>query len=302
MQVLTLQEGIMMQEYWKWPESRWASHEIDRKKAKRITAGVDIGTTSSQAVVFCDGELCSFANIMTGGDFRTAADAVMEQAIGACGMRLEDVHGIVATGFGAGSAAYASRRLDEIRCVAEGARFMFGPSVTTVVDMGGQSTRAIRLYDWNRVRDFTFNDKCATGMGRSIELLADILQIPLTEIGDRSLDVEKEPEPVSTTCYAFAVPETVNLFRSGYKEASYSENEVLASFIFAVAWRILGVIGKLQPLDPGDFKVYGELAFTGGLAKNSGVTKRIERELNTSALTGGCDPQLAGAIGAALLA
>jgi benzoyl-CoA reductase subunit A len=79
-------------------------------------------------------------------------------------------------------------------------------------------------------------------------------------------------------------------------------HEVYASHLFAIAWRILGVIGKLQPLDIGDVKVYEKLCFTGGLAKNAGVTKRIERELGTTALTSAYDPMLAGAIGAALLA
>jgi benzoyl-CoA reductase subunit A len=94
----------------------------------------------------------------------------------------------------------------------------------------------------------------------------------------------------------------VGLFRQGFKEDRYSENDVLATHLFALAWRILSTIGKLQPLDVGDLTVYKEIAFTGGLAKNIGITKRLERELKVSALTSEYDPQLAGAIGAALLA
>lgn len=292
----------MAQEYWKWPESDRLSEDVDWRKAKKIVAGVDIGTTGSQAAVFCDGALYGSANISTGYDFKAAADCVMSRILEPAGMSLNDIESIAATGFGAGNVSYASKALDEVRCVAKGARFMFGPNVTTVVDLGGQTTKAIRLYDWDRVRDFTFNDKCATGMGRNIELMADILQIPITEIGEKSLMAEKDPEPVSTTCYSFANPETVGLFTQGFKEEHYSENDVLASYIFAVSWRILSTIGKLQPLDPGDFTVYGELAFTGGLAKNIGITKRLERELYKTALTSEYDPQLAGAIGAALLA
>jgi benzoyl-CoA reductase subunit A len=239
---------------------------------------------------------------MTGYDFKAAADSVIARVLEPSGMSLDDIETVVATGFGSRNASYASKTLDEVKCVAKGARFMFGPDVTTVVDLGGQSTKAIRLYDWDRVRDFTFNDKCATGMGRNIELMADVLQIPITEIGEKSLDAEKDPEPVSTTCYSFADPETIGLFNQGFKEEPYDESDVLASYIFAIAWRILSTVGKLQPLDPGDFKVYGEIAFTGGLAKNIGVTRRLERELRKSALTSEYDPQLAGAIGAALLA
>ncbi|MDR1205567.1 MAG: acyl-CoA dehydratase activase [Peptococcaceae bacterium] len=292
----------MTQEFWKWPESKWVSEKIDWKKAKKITAGVDIGTTSAQAAILCDGQLFGYANIATGADFREAADAVIQGAMGASGMTLKDIGSVAATGFGSRNAGYAAKTLDEIQCHGKGARFMFGPSVTTVVDLGGQTCKAIRLFEWDRIRDFKTNDKCAAGMGRDIEVICDILQVPIQEIGEKSLQVENDPEPVSTTCYAFANTETVGLLREGYREAAYTENDVYAAHLFAVAWRILSTVGKLAPLDVGDIKVYKELAFTGGLAKNKGVTKRLERELDAAALTSEYDPQLAGAIGAALLA
>jgi benzoyl-CoA reductase subunit A len=170
------------------------------------------------------------------------------------------------------------------------------------VDLGGQTVKAIRLFDWDRVRDFMMNDKCATGMGRNVEIICDLLQVPIEEIGEKSLDVKKDPEPVSTTCFTFADTETMGLFRPELKAEPLTENEVYASHLFAIAWRIIGIIGKLQPLDVGDVRVYKELCFTGGLAKNAGITKRIERELNVTALASDYDPMLAGAIGAALLA
>lgn len=294
----------MAQEYWKWPESAHYSKDIDWKKAKKITAGVDIGTTSAEAAVMCDGELFAYAVIRVGADFRAAADRVMALALGDSGMTIDDItDGIMATGWGARNAQYATKTTDEIQCHAKGARFMFGPGVHTVVDLGGQNVKAIKLYDWDRVRDFAINDKCSTGAGRNIETVCDILQVPITEIGERSLDVETEPEPVSTTCYAFADTETYGLFgRPEFKAAPLSVNQVYASHIFAVAWRILGVIGRLRSLDVGDITVETDLAFTGGLAKNPGITRRIERELKVEALKSEYDPQLAGAIGAALLA
>ena len=292
----------MILEYGKWPEKSWTSESIDWKKAKTITAGVDIGTTSSQAAILCDGELFGYANIQTGADFKEAADTVIKQAMGNSGMRLGDIRSIAATGFGRRNASYAAKMLDDIHCQAKGARFMFGPSVKTVVDLGGQSTKAIRLYDWDRVRDFKLNDKCATGMGRNIEIMCDLLQVSIEEIGEKSLAIEKDREPVSTTCYAFAGAETMGLFRPPFRDEPYSENEVYATYLLAVAWRILGTIGKLAPLDIGYIRLDEELAFTGGLAKNVGITKRIERELKMTALSSEYDPQLAGAIGAALLA
>ncbi|MGI5858514.1 MAG: acyl-CoA dehydratase activase [Tepidanaerobacteraceae bacterium] len=293
----------MTQEFWKWQESSWTSDSIDWKTAKTIEAGVDIGTTSTQAAIMCEGALFGYANIRTGANFLRAASTALKKALGVSGMTIKDIHCIGATGWGGRNLKYATNVFDEVHCHAKGARFMFGPKVHTVVDMGGQTVKAIRLYDWDRVRDFMMNDKCATGMGRNIEFLCDLLQVPIEEIGEKSLDVEKDPEPVATSCYVFANSETMGLFgRPEFRSEPLTENEVYAKHMFAVTWRILGTIGKIQPLDVGDIRIYPELGFTGGLAKNVGVTKRIERELNVKALKSQYDPMLAGAIGAALLA
>jgi activator of 2-hydroxyglutaryl-CoA dehydratase len=120
-------------------------------------------------------------------------------------------------------------------------------------------------------------------------VLADLMHVPITEMGERSLSVSEEPEPVSTTCYIFAITETMGLFRQGLPE-----NEVLAAHLFAVAWRIYALVGRITPEK--------ELAFTGGLAKNAGIVRRLERELGMTARTSDYDPQLAGAIGAAVIA
>jgi len=293
---------MMAQEYWKWPESSFVSPEIDWRKAEKITAGVDIGTTSAQAAVLCDGALYAYANIRIGASFKKAADDVMERTLGDTGMKTSDIREIVAIGWGSGNVGYATKTMNEVICHAKGARFMYGPEAQTVVVLGGQSTIAIRLYDWDRVRDFFMNDKCATGMGRHVETLCELMQVPIEEVGALSLDVPGDPDPVSTTCYAFAGTETMGLFgRAEYRARPLTENQIYAAHLFAIATRAVGTIGKLQPLDVGDLDVYRELCFTGGLAKNKGVTARIERDLKATALTSEYDPQLAGAIGAALL-
>ena len=279
----------MTHEYWRWPESKWTSSDIDWKKAKAITAGVDIGTTSTQAAILCDNTLFGYANLHTKPDYRESAKIAMEEALGNSGLTLKDIKYTVGTGWGSPNVTFAQKTVNEIDCHARGARFMFGPAVKTVVDLGGQTLKAIRLYDWDRIRDFMMNDKCATGMGRSIEVMADLLQVPIEEMGERSLKVSKDPEPVSTTCYAFANTEAIGLFREGYKES-----DVLAAYLFTIAWRIHGTVGRVRPEK--------ELAFTGGMAKNPGITKRLEREMGMTALTSQYDPQLAGAIGAAVIA
>ena len=292
----------MTQEYWKWPETSFTSKEIDWKKAGRITAGVDVGSTSTQAAIMCDETLFGYASIHTGADFKKAADEVIAKAMGGSGMGVKDIGTIVATGWGAANVAYATKTMDEVSCHAKGGRFMYGPAVHTIVDLGGQTVAAIRLYDWDRVWDFFMNDKCATGMGRNVETVCDLMQVPIEDIGALSLDVPNDPEPVSTTCYAFAQTETMGLLgRPEFRAEPLTINQVYASHLFAIATRALGTIGKLQPLDVGDLAVYKELGFTGGLAKNHGVTKRIERDLKVTALTSEYDPILAGAIGAALL-
>ncbi len=290
-----------MEEYGYWQESAWQS-AIDWRLASKITAGLDIGTTSSQAVILCDKKVFSYANIHTGPSFSEAAAKVMRCALGDCGMSVSDIQRTVSTGWGKAHVAHADFQCDEVHCHAFGARYMYGPDVRTVVDLGGQTVKAIHLYDWNRVWDFMMNDKCATGMGSAIEEICDLLHVPIERIGPLSLEVPRDPEPVSTTCYNFANIETMGLFRPGYREDPLTTNQIYASHLFAVAWRILGVIGRIQPQDVGDIKVFERVAFTGGMAKNVGITKRLERELKTTALVSDYDPMLAGAIGAAVLA
>ena len=293
----------MNQGYGRWPESSWVSGDTDWKLAGKITAGIDVGTTSTQAVVMCDGHLYGYANIRTGADFRGAADKALTMAMGTGGLERSRLDAVVGTGFGKQNIAGDCKLTDEIHCHAKGARYLFGPEARTVVDMGGQTVKAIRLYEWDRVRDFMINDKCATGEGRSLETLCDLIHVPITEIGAKSLEAEQDPEPVSTTCWAYANIETIGLFgRPEFKCRKLTEAEIYASHLFAFAWRILGVLGRLSPLDVGEIQVDGGLGLTGGLAKNVGIVRRIERELGVTAMKSRLDPMLAGAIGAALLA
>ncbi|MBI4295990.1 MAG: benzoyl-CoA reductase, bzd-type, subunit Q [Chloroflexi bacterium] len=279
----------MTQEFWRWPESRWTAPDVDCKKAKTITAGVDVGAVSTQAVVLCDDKLFAYANMRTLADSAGSANRAMDRALEGTGLKLKDIDYTVATGYGRKNVSFAQQAVNEILCHVQGARFMFGPSVRTVIDMGGQTAKVIKANEWGRVVEIFVNDKCATGMGRGVELVADLMNVPITEMGDMSLKVEKDPEPVSTTCYVFANTQAIALLRAGVKE-----NEALAAHLFAVAYRLYTLAGRM--------KVEKELALTGGLAKNTGVAKRLERELGITALTSQYDPQLAGAIGAAVLA
>jgi bzd-type benzoyl-CoA reductase Q subunit len=281
--------NVKTAEYWRWPESRWTSKETDWRKAKKITAGIDVGAVSSQAAIVCDGELYCYSNIRTLPDSRESAVRALQNALEGTELKVGHIGYTVATGYGRKNVPVAQKGANEVACHAVGARFLFGPGVRTVVDMGGQAAKAVKLYAWERIRDFVAQDKCATGMGRGVEIIADLMQVPIEDMGERSLTVAKDPEPVSTTCYAFADTETVGLLREGYKE-----NEVLAAYLFAVACRIHTLVGRLNPEK--------ELGLTGGLAKNSGVVRRLEKLLGMTSLVPKYDPQVAGAIGAALIA
>lgn len=279
----------MTQEYWRWPESRWTSADIDWEKANTITAGVDVGVVSSQAVVMCDDELYCYANMRTGPDSGESATKAMAQALESTGMKVKDIHYIVGTGYGRKNISFAQKAVNEINCHAKGACFMYGPTVRTVLDMGGETSKAIKCYEWGEISDFAVNDKCATGFGEGIEVMADLIHVPLKEMGEMSLSVSEEPEPVSTTCRIYANTEAIGLLRAGWQE-----NDMLAAYLFAIAYRLYTLIGRLNPEK--------DLALTGGVAKNMGVVRRLERELGLTALPPKYDTQLAGAIGAALFA
>jgi predicted CoA-substrate-specific enzyme activase len=179
--------------------------------------------------------------------------------------------------------------MTEITCHARGANRIYGPSLRTVLDMGGQDCKAIRCDERGRVTSFLMNDKCAAGTGRGMEVFADLLGIPIGEIGDVSLEVEEEPPPVSSTCVVFAKSEASALLREGWPP-----ERVAAAYCSAMAHRVFTLLERLG-IEP-DFGV------TGGIAKNRGIMARLEREMGLKALSPTCDTQIAGALGAALFA
>ncbi|KUK53280.1 MAG: Benzoyl-CoA reductase, bzd-type, Q subunit [Desulfotomaculum sp. 46_296] len=274
-------------ELWRWKEYNWTNKNMDWRKAKIITAGVDVGSVSSQAVVMCDGELYCYANMRTGSDSPTSAQDAMAWALKDTDLAIKDMHYIIGTGYGRVNVPFAHRAITEIACHARGANYMYGPTVHTVLDMGGQDCKAIRCDDKGKVVSFLMNDKCAAGTGRGMEVFADLMGVSIEEVGNRSLQVDEEPEPVSSTCVVFAKSEAVGLLRSGW-----STEKVLAAYCSAMAHRIRSLLER-NGIEP-------DLGITGGIAKNSGVVTRLEKELDMKFLTPKHDTQIAGGIGAAL--
>jgi predicted CoA-substrate-specific enzyme activase len=155
--------------------------------------------------------------------------------------------------------------------------------------MGGQDCKVIRCDENGKVVAFLMNDKCAAGTGRGLEVIADLMQVPIEEMGELSLRVEKEPEPVSSTCVVFAKSEALGLLRKGWRK-----NDVLAAYCRAMAHRVYLLLVRLG--------IEKEFVITGGIAKNIGVVSRLEKELGITAIKPSFDTQIAGAVGAALMA
>ena len=276
-------------EFWRWPESRWTNEDVDWREGDIITAGVDVGSVSSQAAVMVDGKLYCYSNMRTGSNSPDSARNAMAWALEDTGLTLEDVHYVVGTGYGRVNVPFSNRAITEIACHARGGNFMYGPTVRTILDMGGQDCKAIRCDERGKVTEFLMNDKCAAGTGRGMEVFADLLSVPIQEVGEMSLDIDEEPPPVSSTCVVFAKTEATGLLREGWPK-----EKVLAAYCSAMAHRVVTLLERLG--------VEKDFAITGGIAKNVGVVKRLEDELDLKVLEPRYDTQIAGAVGAALFA
>ena len=205
-----------MAEFWRWKEYRWNDENIDWHKGQIITAGIDVGSVSSQAVIVVDGKLYAFSNMRTGSDSPTSAQKAIDWAIEGTGLTLKDIGFVIGTGYGRVNVPFAHKAITEIACHARGANYMYGPTVRTVLDMGGQDCKVIRCDEKGKVTAFAMNDKCAAGTGRGMEVFADLLQVPIEDVGQMSLEVDQEPPPVSSTCVVFAKSEASGLLRSGW--------------------------------------------------------------------------------------
>jgi bzd-type benzoyl-CoA reductase Q subunit len=276
-------------EYWRWTESRYTNPDIKWEDGDIISAGVDVGSVSTQAVIMVDGEIYCYSSMRTGSNSPDSANNAMDWALKRTGLTLDRIQYVVGTGYGRVNVPFAKRAITEIACHARGANFIYGPEIRTVLDMGGQDCKAIRCDQRGKVTAFLMNDKCAAGTGRGMEVFADLLQVHINDVGKMSLEVKEEPEPVSSTCVVFAKSEAVGLLRKGWPK-----EKVLAAYCSAMAHRVVTLLLRLG--------IEEKFAITGGIAKNIGVVKRIEDELKLKAPEPGIDPQLAGAIGAALFA
>jgi benzoyl-CoA reductase subunit A len=275
------------QEYWRWTESDWRNPDVKWEDAKIVTVGIDVGSVSSQAVVMTDGQVYAYSNMRTGSDSPESARKALDLSLEGTHMPESRVEYCIGTGYGRVNVPMADRSITEIACHARGAHFIYGPEVRTVLDVGGQDCKAIRCDERGKVVNFLMNDKCAAGTGRGMEVFADLLSVPIVDVGERSFQIKDEPEAVSSTCVVYAKTEATGLLRKGWQV-----NEVLAAYCSAMAHRIFTLIERIG--------IEREFAITGGLAKNRGVIERLMKEIGLEPIHTQWDTQIAGALGAAL--
>lgn len=247
-------------------------------------AGVDIGSTMTKVVIMNEEVLASIIG-PTGAEHRRLAYRVMEQALERASLSLNEISYTVATGYGRINVPFADKQITEITCHAKGVSNLF-PTARTIIDIGGQDAKGIRILAGGKVVSFVMNDKCAAGTGRFIEVIADTLGFGIDEIGDLSLK-SRSSAAISDTCTVFAEQEVVSRLADGALI-----EDILAGIHQAVARRAYRLAERL--------KIEREVVMTGGVAKNTGVVKSIEDCLGFHVLVPQ-EPLLTGAIGAALL-
>lgn len=251
-----------------------------------ITAGIDIGSLSTDAVILKGDEILSYSVVPTLSSSEAAANLAYQAALSDAALEMSRVERVVATGYGRSSTDLADKAVTEITCHAVGARHLFAEAMS-VIDIGGQDSKVIRLSEDGRVEDFAMNDKCAAGTGRFLEVMARALDTELTSLGDLSALAVQDVR-ISSTCTVFAESEVVALVAGGT-----SKEDIIRGLHRAIAERIYGMVVRLRANPP--------YVMTGGVAKNSGVVCAIEERLQTRLLLPK-EPQIVGALGAAIIA
>ena len=333
----------MGMEHFSWREYTWHAANKDWRKARMITAGVDVGSSASKAVVMADGELLAYSIHWSGADNRDSGPKALETALNDIDMPRGNVHYVVGTGCGEADVLGARRTVSEIACHAKGADYCFGRSQRTVLALGGRGCVVIHSNQEGKVTAFLTNasepgycrenpcNACGAAQGRGMEVLADYLGVPIEDIGAISLKVadkklkerlalpldkrarvqdkileEINKEPVtgghlldggspplggalSVVCDVLAKSQASALLQNGW-----SREEVIAIHSAALAHQAAMLVKRLG--------IVGDFVVAGGVAKNVGVVRRLEKELGVKSVALKPDPQLSAALGAAVFA
>ncbi len=250
-------------------------------------AGVDVGSTQTKAIILSETrEIVARALINTGANVSQAAERSFRQAVASAGIPAESVVYVVGTGYGRYKVNFGNAQITEISCHARGANFLF-PNTRTVIDMGGQDAKGIRVGDGGDVKDFVMNDKCAAGTGRFLSNAASTLALDLDQIGPISLQA-KVPVRLSTVCAVFVESDIMSYLAEGK-----TVPDILGGVHSAIAARTVALVRRVG-IEP-------EVTFTGGVTRNVGMVRALEEKLGLPVNVSD-DSHFIGAIGAAIFA
>lgn len=248
------------------------------------TMGIDVGSSSSKAVILRDGREVVAEAVVQAGTGSSGPGRVLEEIAARSGLTIQDMDFILATGYGRSALPMADKQMSEITCHAKGV-FFEEPAARTIIDIGGQDVKGISIDTDGTVKNFAMNDKCAAGTGRFYEAMANAFEMTLPEFSQLSLTA-KNVIPITAQCTVFAESEVITLVGEGKPM-----DEIAAGIQMAVAKRCFVMSKKAGATD--------SITLTGGCAKNAGLKKAIEHVLKLKVIDLDIDPQLMGALGAA---
>jgi predicted CoA-substrate-specific enzyme activase len=250
-------------------------------------AGIDVGSTQTKGIILNDNlEIVARALTDTGAYVTRAAERCFAEALKTCGIRKDQVMYVVGTGYGRYKVTFGDAQITEISCHARGASYLF-PGTRTVIDMGGQDAKGIKVSADGDVKDFVMNDKCAAGTGRFLASAAEALGMSLGEIGGVSLKA-KNPVRLTTVCTVFVESDIMSYLAQGKKT-----EDILGGVHSAIAARTVSLIRRVG-IEP-------EITFTGGVSRNLGMVRALEEKLGMK-LNVSPDSHFVGALGASIFA
>ena len=251
-----------------------------------LTVGIDVGSITAKAAVVRDGDVISDKLSLTGYNARHAGEHVFEAILDDLAIEASSIDKVVSTGYGRNSVTIADKAVTEITCHAMGAHHL-NPAVRSVIDIGGQDSKAIAVDENGSVKDFAMNDKCAAGTGRFLEVMARALEVDIQNFGHFSIKAD-QPSKISSLCTVFAESEVISLISKGE-----NRKNIIAGIHDSIAARVLSMANRVGLKAP--------IMMTGGVAKNIGVVQALENKLGQP-IEVSPQSQVTGAIGAALLA
>ncbi|MEW6086773.1 MAG: acyl-CoA dehydratase activase [bacterium] len=252
-----------------------------------ITIGIDIGSNTSKGIVLKNGKTIAQTIFHTAFKEADRGKMVLQKLLKISCLKKEEINCIIATGYGRVTVPFADKTITEITCHAKGIYSLI-PSVQTIIDIGGQDSKIIKLDEKGNVRDFVMNDKCSAGTGKFFEVTAHALGIKLHDLSGLYFQ-SKSPCIINSTCTVFAETEIISLLSE-----KHERKDIVAGLIETMAKRIVNMSKGL--------KIKPEIAFAGGVAKNQAMRAALENELGCKFAIFDFDPQLTGALGAALIA